>query len=127
MTKTRLIEFRKALEMKQAELGNGSRSRDALAIEPGSDEMDRIQRASERESAIDKLERNSSRALEVREALRRVEDGTFGICSYCEEDIHPKRLAAIPWASSCITCQESAERELTISLSDTGARLAMAG
>jgi DnaK suppressor protein len=59
------------------------------------------------------LERNSDRLREVESALRRVESGTFGICSGCEEDINPKRMAAIPWAQFCIRCQEAADREQT--------------
>jgi len=123
VNKTELIEFRRALEKKQVELRNGSKSREALAIEPGSDEMDRVQRASERDSAIDELERNASRSVEIREALRRLESGVYGICTSCEEDIHPKRLAAVPWVSTCIACQETAERELKASSSESDALL----
>jgi DnaK suppressor protein len=47
----------------------------------------------------------------VRTALRRIDAGTFGICAGCEESIHPKRLAAVPWAPYCIVCQNGADRE----------------
>jgi DnaK suppressor protein len=110
MTKTELKAFRRALENRQSELGNGNRSRDALAIETSADELDRIQHATEREMAIDNLERQSNRLREVRAALRRIDAGTFGICVGCEETINPRRLAAVPWASSCIVCQEAADR-----------------
>jgi DnaK suppressor protein len=46
----------------------------------------------------------------VRGALRRIQDGTFGVCLHCEEDISPKRLAAVPWTAYCIQCQELADR-----------------
>jgi DnaK suppressor protein len=46
---------------------------------------------------------------EVRAALNRVHLGTFGICLDCEEEISPKRLAAVPWASLCIVCRTAAE------------------
>jgi RNA polymerase-binding protein DksA len=39
-------------------------------------------------------------------ALDRLARGGFGVCAACGEDISPKRLAAIPWAHCCITCQE---------------------
>ena len=110
MTKTELNVFRRALENKQAELGIGNRNREALAIETSPDELDRIQHANERDYAMSNLERNSNRLREVRTALRRIEAGTFGICVDCEENINPKRLAAVPWASSCIVCQEAADR-----------------
>jgi DnaK suppressor protein len=56
------------------------------------------------------LERNSNWLREVRAALRRIDAGTFGICVCCDENINPKRLTAVPWASSCIVCQEAADR-----------------
>src|SRR5271169_6472535 len=83
MTKTELNKFRRALENLQAELRNGSRSREALAIETSSDELDRVQDANDRDYAMSNLERTSSRLREVRSALRRVEEGTFGICAGC--------------------------------------------
>ena len=63
--------------------------------------MNRRLRNARRES---KLLRN------VRSALRRIDDGSFGVCLYCEEDISPRRLAAVPWAPFCIHCQEMADR-----------------
>jgi DnaK suppressor protein len=113
MTKTEINAFRRALEDRQTEMGNGTRNREALAIETSPDEFDRIQHASERDHAMGVLERNSKRLGEVRAALRRIEAGTYGICLGCEESIHPKRLSAVPWTSFCIVCQEAADREET--------------
>ena len=110
MTKTELNTFRNTLENRQTELENGSRNREALAIETSPDELDRIQHASNREEAIGNLERSSSRMREVQAALQRLDEGSFGICIGCEENISPKRLAAVPWAVSCIVCQEAADR-----------------
>jgi len=42
--------------------------------------------------------------------LRRIDEGSFGVCLHCEEDISPKRLAAVPWTPFCIRCQEIADR-----------------
>ena len=44
-------------------------------------------------------------------ALQRVEDGSFGICERCEEDISPKRLEARPVTSLCIRCKEAQEKK----------------
>lgn len=38
-------------------------------------------------------------------------EGSFGICVDCEQAISPRRLAVVPWAATCIVCQEAAERE----------------
>lgn len=111
MTKNELNGFRRALENKLLEIGNGSGIREALAIETTSDELDRVQNANDRDYAMGNLERTSSRLGEVRDALRRIGAGTFGICAGCEENINLKRLTAVPWASYCIVCQEAEDRE----------------
>jgi DnaK suppressor protein len=119
MTKTELNRFRKALEDQQTELGHGSRNREALAIETSPDDLDRIQHASERDYAMSDLERKSTRLREVQAALHRADAGTFGICVGCEEDITPKRLAAVPWTAFCIVCQEAADLEQKTSWNET--------
>ena len=110
MTKLALQEFKGILENRQAELENRNRSREALTIERSSDELDRIQDGQEREFAIGELDRNTSRLREAERARLRIDTtGEFGVCVECEEDINPKRLAAVPWATSCIACQEVAD------------------
>ena len=126
MTQTELGAFRRTLEKKQTELGNDNCSREALAIETSADELDRIQHASARDDAMGNLERTSNRAREVRSALGRLNAGTFGICARCEATINPKRLAAIPWASFCIVCQETADHQETAPLNDIDTSLSMA-
>jgi DnaK suppressor protein len=110
MTKTELKIFRRTLENLQGELRNGNRNREAMAVEASSDQLDRIQHASDRDYAMDNLERSSRRLREVQTAISRIDSGTFGVCVGCEENINPRRLAAVPWASSCIVCQEAADR-----------------
>ena len=41
----------------------------------------------------------------IEEALKRIEDKTFGICTECEKPIPKQRLAAMPWAGLCLECQ----------------------
>jgi DnaK suppressor protein len=94
------------------ELERGIHYREAIAIEQSPDQLDEIQSASDRDLAISQIDRQSKQLRNVRAALRRIGDGRFGICEQCDEDIAPKRLAAIPWASLCIVCQEAEERNL---------------
>ena len=57
------------------------------------------------------LEENSEHVLaEIDAALKRIEDGTYGICSNCGNEIPRERLEANPWASLCIDCQRERER-----------------
>jgi DnaK suppressor protein len=121
MTKTELNKFKQILEAKQAELAQVLRNRDGITIEKSPDALDEVQNAAERELAIRNLDRESNLLRNVRAALARIDDGTFGICMHCEEDISPKRLNAVPWAPYCIQCQEIADRsqeEGTESLDD---------
>ncbi len=110
MTKTEINKFKKILETKQAELEKIVRNRDAIAIEKSADALDEVQHASERELAIRNLDRESNLLRAVRLALRRIDDGSFGTCLHCDEEISPKRIAAVPWAANCIQCQELADR-----------------
>jgi RNA polymerase-binding transcription factor len=126
MTKNELNAFRKTLENSRKELGNGNRNREALAIETSPDDLDRIQHASERDYAMGNLERTSNRLREVQTALGRMDAGTFGICAGCEENINLKRLAAVPWTSFCIVCQELADRDQDTSQSETEPSLVLA-
>lgn len=44
-------------------------------------------------------------------ALARIEDGSFGICERCDEEIPPKRLEARPVTTLCIRCKEEQEKK----------------
>ena len=74
------------------------------------DAFDEVQYAAQRELAIRNLNRESNLLRNVRAALRRTEEGSFGVCLHCEEDIGSKRLAAVPWTAFCIQCQEIVDR-----------------
>ena len=112
MTKSELNQYRNVLEAKQAELVHMIRNRDGIAIEKCSDALDEVQYATERELAIRSLDRDSNLLRNVRAALDRIEEGSFGVCLHCEEDIRPKRLptAAVPSTAFCIVCLEIADR-----------------
>jgi len=110
MTQTELKKYKAILEAKAAELSAGLRNRDEIAIEKTPDAIDEVQLAGERELAIRNLDRESSLLRNVRSALARIADGSFGVCLHCEEDIKPKRLDAVPWTKYCIRCQEAADR-----------------
>jgi len=48
---------------------------------------------------------------EINEALKRIEQGTYGICEMCEEEIQEERLKIKPFAKYCIICREIIEKE----------------
>lgn len=103
--------FKEILERKEADLVSLLRRRDGMVIEKSADQMDEIHSATERDLAIRNVDRESNLLRDVKDALRRIHEGSFGACMECESAISPKRLAAVPWAACCIQCQEAAERD----------------
>jgi DnaK suppressor protein len=108
---TEMGGFQEILEGKRAELVRVLRGRDGIAIEKSADQMDEIQGASERDMEIRNVDRESTLLGDVKAALLRIHDGSFGTCTECDWAISPKRLAAVPWASRCIECQEAADSD----------------
>jgi DnaK suppressor protein len=109
MTTTDLNRYRKLLETRAADLERSTRQRDGILVERTADALDDVLRAVERELALVNLAAGNARLREVREALARIENGTYGTCLECEEAISPARLAALPWAALCIHCQQAAQ------------------
>jgi DnaK suppressor protein len=56
-----------------------------------------------------KFTRYLMRLRAIEEALLKIDEGTFGICEDCEENISPGRLNAMPFALRCVECQERHE------------------
>lgn len=54
--------------------------------------------------------RYDDRIRELKETLSRIENGTYGVCLDCEEEIPEKRLTARPTARFCVACQETREK-----------------
>ena len=55
-------------------------------------------------SAIDEEAKQTVHLIDA--ALARLKNGTYGICAICGEEIPEKRLAALPYVSTCIACAE---------------------
>ena len=83
--------------------------RDAIAIRHCADLADITQQAGEREMASRDLDRNAGLLRDVRAALDRIHDGSYGNCVECGEPIASKRLAALPWTRYCLSCQAGLE------------------
>jgi RNA polymerase-binding transcription factor DksA len=61
-------------------------------------------------SASEQLNANSALLREVRDALQRIADGTFGRCKVDGKPIEEKRLNEVPWAKYCIKHQKELEK-----------------
>lgn len=51
-----------------------------------------------------------SEVEKIKQAISRIDAGTYGICLICGEPIKKERLAALPYATSCINCAQKAEK-----------------
>jgi DnaK suppressor protein len=103
-------EARKVLDAKRRELMSGTSDREEILIENAAEDFDRLQQQMNREVAIRNLDRESKLLKEVQAAIKRVEEGTYGTCLRCDEEIPEKRMKAVPWAAYCVGCQETIER-----------------
>jgi RNA polymerase-binding protein DksA len=57
------------------------------------------------------LEENEERVLAAIDgALKRIDDGTYGICQTCGQPIAVERLEAVPYTTQCIDCKRREER-----------------
>ena len=76
------------------------------------DIVDRANNAYNRELMFSLSDTERNTLLQIENALRRMDDGTYGRCSNCGQSIALPRLEALPWARFCVDCQEMAEKGL---------------
>ncbi len=59
------------------------------------------------------LERTLEKELrDVNNALQKIEEGTYGICKYCQKEISKLRLLARPTSSACVKCKKKLKGEI---------------
>lgn len=111
--KGRLLEEKARLEeeLKEMEEGNLEQSQSEMTGENHYDDSFANTGTATFERERDfSLEKNLKDILDkVREALKRIEKGTYGICAHCGDEIDPARLKARPYAELCITCKRKEE------------------
>lgn len=64
----------------------------------------------EQEFALDLMDSEKKMLVEINDALRRIDEGAFGVCEGNGESIPKARLNAIPWARFCVACAELNEK-----------------
>ena len=107
MTASDLKKYRHILETKRDELSHAESAR-TPATEPGSKSGDWIDQSSQESDlhvrlALKQTDSKLLRAID--EAIHRIDQGTYGICMECENEIAPARLEAVPWTRVCIDCK----------------------
>ncbi|MBW1679525.1 MAG: RNA polymerase-binding protein DksA [Deltaproteobacteria bacterium] len=114
MTKEKLKYFknllRKRLEDLLTEAGGTVKNMSGKG-EVFPDPVDRASLESDRNFLLRIRDRERKLIIKIERALERIENGTFGFCERCGEEISGKRLKARPVTTFCIDCKEEQENE----------------
>jgi DnaK suppressor protein len=109
-----IAHFKHLLQVKERELLAEVARLEAEARGAGEAEVrDPIDDATSAQGTSESLEEGSLASLtlmQVQDALKRIEDGTYGKCITCGKEIPVARLEAVPWAAYCVEDQEKLDR-----------------
>lgn len=112
MTKTELEKLKKILEKQlkelQSDIGKDMPSMESPAL---ADVNDQASLESERTFELRIKDRERKLINKVQEALKKIGDGSYGVCDSCAEPISVKRLQARPVTNYCINCKSEMEAE----------------
>jgi DnaK suppressor protein len=114
MDKERIEHFRKVLTEQLRQRSELVRDNQQSALEAAADDgvkdsVDMSVQDVNQEIAFRLGERESQTVAEIDEALRRIEEGTYGTCERCGKPIDERRLAALPTARYDAACQAEVE------------------
>ena len=117
MTRDRYAELTRILEERRREIMDQvqEKIRDVRTESPNSPTQGVLDAAESSEADIqDEIEfaliqMKAETLTKIEEALRRLEEGTFGYCYECGEEISERRLRALPFAVRCKDCEEARE------------------
>jgi DnaK suppressor protein len=112
MKKKDLAFFKKHLEQRMQELlsqADDTVSGMTITNENFPDPTDRASLEADRNFLLRIRDRESKLIKKIRQALERIENGTYGICESCGEEISVKRLKARPVTTQCIECKAKEE------------------
>ncbi len=114
MEKERLEFFRELLkERLQTLLVDAEKTVNGMTNDKDTfpDPTDRANLETDRNFLLRIRDRERKLILKIKDALARIEDGSFGICEECGEEISEERLKARPVTTLCIACKTKAEEE----------------
>jgi len=113
MNLDRLEFFRNLLQERINELlGEADKTRNVMTGTGASafpDPTDRATQETDRNYTLRIRDRERKLIMKIREALERIELGTYGVCEICGCDISEKRLKARPVTTMCIACKSRME------------------
>ncbi len=114
--KRRLILREQDVTEQIARLEDEARESNSAEVE---DPIDEVTSSEGKATALEESTRLSITLRQVQDALKRIEDGSYGRCIDCGREIEPARLSAIPWTPYCLSDQEKHDRQGADILSST--------
>jgi DnaK suppressor protein len=115
MEKTKIEQFSHDLEIQRREILGSLRQLEqetrSLEIESTQDAADQCVTSMSKEALFQQSSQRRTILRRIEAALRRIDDGSFGVCVNCGNDIPARRLQALPWTQFCLQCQEEIEQQ----------------
>jgi len=117
MRKREIAELKKLLvEQKQRIISSADQTRNQMherriIDEPEGDEADMATTETHQNLDLRIRDREGMLLDKIEKALGRIEDGTYGVCDMCGENIDVRRLKARPVATLCISCKQKQEKQ----------------
>ena len=109
-------QLRQRLELQRRDvwqsLGRMEQETRSLEVDFAQDSADRCVTSLSKESLFERSSQQWTLLRLIEAALRRIADGSFGVCVTCSDDIEVRRLNALPWTQFCLRCQEAIEEEV---------------
>jgi DnaK suppressor protein len=121
MDELEIGQLRKTLELQRQEAAQFLRQLEqetrSLDVDTTEDTADRCVSSMSKESLFEQSSQRRTILRLIEAALRRIDDGSFGTCAGCGNEVPLRRLQALPWTQFCLHCQEAIEDEVGTSLS----------
>ncbi|MCG6550818.1 MAG: TraR/DksA family transcriptional regulator [Candidatus Magnetominusculus sp. LBB02] len=108
--KTLLQERQVILKEAKTEIGNFVKGDEKQLVEAAIDDGDWSVVDVNEDIILQKLHHHKLKLNKIDEALRKLNDGSYGICDDCGVEISEGRLKVLPYAVHCVECKEKREK-----------------
>jgi DnaK suppressor protein len=109
--KQRLLAREQELVEDIARFENEARESRAAEVE---DPIDQVISSENKAASFQESTLAAQTLKQVRDALRRINDGSYGMCIDCDRPIEPARLEAVPWTPYCLADQQKHDKEMSV-------------
>jgi DnaK suppressor protein len=109
--KQRLLARERELVDDIARFENEARESRAAEVE---DPIDQVVSSENKAASFQESTLAAQTLKQVRDALRRIDDGSYGICIDCDRPIEPARLEAVPWTPYCLADQQKHDKAVSL-------------